>query len=327
MSLAGRLAGAVESRPGATPTKRALRRLYRAMITSNRLMSGREGGHHVRQALIAIVVVTGAVMSAQTPAFDVASIKESPPPTPGPGGRFSISLGMGPRPGGRWIAENSTVVRMIQDAYGGFTLPGQIAGAPEWANRIRFEVNAIAPTDTSPEAMKEMVKAMLADRFKFKARIEQRELDVYALILARSDGRLGQGLQPSTVDCAALAKEGKPPARPALGQRPQCGSSSQLTPNGTERYMGGSLTIESVAGVAQRAAGRPVVNRTGLAGRFDIEIEFASDRRGGAGVVATDTPAASIFTALQEQLGLKLESSKEKMDVLVIENVQMPTPD
>jgi uncharacterized protein (TIGR03435 family) len=224
----------------------------------------------MRYALAALVLAVAApVASAQAPTFDVVSIKESPPPVVGPGGSISFSMGIGPRPGGRWIAQNATLLRLIQEAFGGFNLPGQIAGAPEWASRTSFEVNAIAAAGTSPETMKEMVKAMLADRFKFRFHIEQRELDVYALVLARPDGRLGPGLKPSTVDCAALAKEGRGGGRPAPGERPQCGSMQQSTPNGTVRYLAGSTTVDSVAGVAQRAAGRPVINRTGLTGRFD----------------------------------------------------------
>jgi uncharacterized protein (TIGR03435 family) len=277
----------------------------------------------------ATMLIAGVAAQESRPAFDVVSIKESPPPTPGPGGSISFSMGIGPRPGGRWIAQFSTVLQLMQESYGGFRLPGQIAGAPEWASRTRFEVNAIAATDASPATMNEMVKAMLADRFKLKVRIEKRELDVYALVLARSDGRLGPGLKPSTVDCEAVAKEGKPFVRPAPGERPQCGSMQSNNPNGTTRYMAGSSTVDSVAGVAQRAAGRPVVDRTGLTGRFDIDLEYAGEpRRGVAGqAVLPDVAAASIFTALQEQLGLKLESGKEKMDVLVIEDVHLPTAD
>ena len=181
-----------------------------------------------------------------------------------------------------------------------------------------------------------MVRQMLADRFKLKVRIEPREVDSYALVLARSDGALGPGIRPSTVDCQALAearKRGEVPAPPPqLGQRPQCGSSSQMrnTPAGrVEKRMMGAARISSVVSAAQGAVGRPVLDRTGLTGTYDIDLEFAREDQlqaapdAGAGAAS----APSIFTALQEQLGLKLERGRHTMDVLVIEHVEMPTPD
>jgi uncharacterized protein (TIGR03435 family) len=97
---------------------------------------------------------------------------------------------------------------------------------------------------------------------------------------------------------------------------------------GTEHFMAGAMPVSVLAGAVQNAAGRAVVDRTGLTGRYDIDLEYASTRRtGGSDLVDPGSAAPSIFTALQEQLGLKLESRKEQMYVLVIEHVEMPTPD
>lgn len=270
-------------------------------------------------ALLAGLASAPAVQ-AQKPAFDVVSIKESPPPQMLPGGAFTISMAIGPRAGGRWIAQNSTLLRLIRTAYDGFSLPGQIIGAPDWADRIRFEVNAIAPGDPPREVMNEMVKAMLADRFKLQVRLEPREVDVYLLVPVRRDGSLGTRMRPHPPCDSAEAK-----ARDETSKLPPCGSSGRFMNGPTEKYVGTGVTLASIASMVQSAAGRPVLDRTGIASRFDVELEYAHEA-GRAGAPA-DLTAPSVFTALQEQLGLKLEPGRERMNVLVIEQAEMPSPD
>lgn len=277
--------------------------------------------HGMRIATVAVIAVAVVAARAEVrttapqalspsvapesrPSFNVVSVKESPPPVMTASGGVSIMMGIGPRPGGRWIAQNATLLRLIQESYGGFSLPGQIVGAPSWGSTTRFEVNASADGDPAREVLNEMVKTMLAERFKLEVHVESRELDVYALVFARRDGVLGRGIRPSTVDCDAVAKAGQGAGRPAPGQRPQCGSTGQIGADGTQRLTAGGTTLATVAGTAQRAAGRPVVDRTGLTGRFDIDLEFASEVRAARGVQPADSNAPSIFTALQEQLGL-----------------------
>ena len=293
----------------------------------------------MRTVVLLSLLATGAAFAAaQSPAaFEVASIKESPPPTANPAGGFSVSLFVGSRPGGRWEANNATLLMLLRSAYEGYSLPGQIAGAPEWGERLRFDVKAIAAGDPSRAEMNAMVRQMLTERFKLKVRIEPREVDSYALVLARTDGALGPGIRPASVDCQALAEARKrgeaPPAAPLVaGQRPQCGTMGQMrnTPAGrVEKFMAGSMTIATVVGVAQRAVGRPVLDRTGLKGTYDVDLEFApATELRTAPDAGNDAPAAaSIFTALQEQLGLKLESGRHRMDVLVIESVETPSAD
>src|SRR5262245_66477819 len=99
----------------------------------------------VRLALL-LGVICLAALSAQQPAFEVSSVKVSPPPTRSADGSFTVSLYVGPRPGGRWVANNSTLLMLLQAAYDGFGFPGQIVDAPDWASATRFEVNAIAPS-------------------------------------------------------------------------------------------------------------------------------------------------------------------------------------
>ncbi len=286
----------------------------------------------MRIAFVLSLVVSTAVASAQTPAFDVVSIKEAPPPGVGPF-RFDI----GPRPGGRWVAESVSVLTILRDAYPNFRFDAQIVGGPGWLRTTRFDINALAAGDPPREQMREMVKRMLVDRFGLKVRSESRQLDVYLLVPARPDGRRGPGVRASTLDCDAIAaarKSGDASASPAPApgaprpERVECGLLSSVRPGGIQRLVISGQPISSMISMVQSTAGRPVIDRSKLTGPFDIELEFARapgqpSPPGGPDV----SPAASIFTAVQEQLGLRLEAAKEAMDVLVIEDVHMPTAD
>lgn len=287
----------------------------------------------MRYALVVLLGAASFVATAQTAVFEVVSIKDAPPPSAG-----SFRFGLGAQPGGRWEALNATVVMMLRDAWPEFRFDTQITGGPDWLRSRRFDVNATSQGDVPREQMRLMVRQMLADRFGLKVRTESRGVDVYALVLARSDGRLGPQLKPSTLDCEALAAARKRgelptpafPGPPPPGQplpRVECGFMSQVLANGAQRMMVSGQPLSSVVSSLQAGAGRPVVDRTGLTGKYDIDIEFA--RTGGVRSADALDPNAppSVFTAVQEQLGLKLEPRKEAMDVLVIEDVHLPTAD
>ena len=145
--------------------------------------------HAILARIVALAVVLGGIAAAQerAPAFEVASIKLSPPPTMTPGGGVTMTFGAGPRPGGRWVGTNATLAMLLQSAYGGFSLPGQIVGLPDWGNVTRFEVNAIAAGDPPRDQMNEMVKQLLAERFKLKVHMEPREIAELAQRLPSSD--------------------------------------------------------------------------------------------------------------------------------------------
>ena len=264
------------------------------------------------------------------PSFEVASVRRSAPLTGGP-----VFMTLGQRAGGRWLSQNAPFMGIMRAAYPAFALPGQITGGPTWVNTERFDIDARAAGEPAREVVADMLKQLLADRFKLKVHSETREVDVYALVLARPDGRLGPGLRKPAVDCEAVEAERKksiaagpppqvrPPGPPKPGERPQCGMLSSSM-NGVQRVATGGTAISAVLGPIQTTVGRPVLDRTGLTGRFDIELQFA----GTGPLTNADTPdaPASVFTAVQEQLGLRLESRKEKMDVLVIDQIEMPTP-
>jgi uncharacterized protein (TIGR03435 family) len=183
-----------------------------------------------------------------------------------------------------------------------------------------------------------MIRSMLAERFNLKTHREPRQVDVYALVTARADGKLGPELMPSTIDCQALAatrRGGGPPPEPSKpGERPQCGA--RVLPG--ELLTGGQPMLELV-GLLAGTVGRSVIDRTGLKGTYDIHLRWTPDivRQQATGAtpnatvringVEFDPNGPSIFTALQEQLGLKLESERGTVEALVIDHIERPTPD
>jgi len=161
------------------------------------------------------------------PVFAVTSIK---PSAPSPDGRMFVDSGT--RPGGQWFAQNTEFVSILRSAYPAFSLPGQIVGGPDWIGTRRFDINARADGSPPPDVMARMLQRLLADRFSLRVHTELREVDVYALVLARPDGRLGPGIKASAADCQAIEAARKKaaengalptPSAPKLGARPECG--------------------------------------------------------------------------------------------------------
>jgi uncharacterized protein (TIGR03435 family) len=279
---------------------------------------------------IAAGIGGAARQSAQVPDpnvplhFEVATVK--PNKSNKPGGS------MRREPGGRLTATNMPLRQLITFAYQ--LTPLQLVGGPGWIEAERFDIVAKLEGDPPPvapglgpdHAMLAM-RTLLADRFKLKVHHESRELDVYALVMARPGGSPGPRLKRSTQDCSpealkAMAGRGGPPAGP--GSPVLCGS--RLLPG---RAQLGGMPISTFTGPLGALTGRIVIERTGLTGNWDLDLTFAPEP--GRGVVADVPPpdpnGPSIFTAVQEQLGLKLEATRAPVDVLVIDSAEPPTPD
>jgi uncharacterized protein (TIGR03435 family) len=292
--------------------------------------------------IAAIVSGTASVPAAQTPAspaFEVASVK---PQKLGPGGAFPGPIVIGFGSGGRFIAHNATLLWVIADAYG---IPRsrtsqQISGGPRWINADLFNIEAKTATDWLPGSsgptpeMFAMVRSLLAERFKLAVHTETKDAPIYSLVLTRRDRKLGPQLRPTPPECAAwLAARGRPgapPRPPVSGDRP-CGvgrvARSTIARSG--------MTMSQLADLLSSRVERVVRDRTGLAGYFDLDLQWTPEQNTAGAVeapgpsipVAVDPTGASLFTAIQEQLGLKLESSKGSVDVLVIDHVEKPTED
>ena len=259
--------------------------------------------------------------------FEVASIRPI-----GPAAGVGPVLGtLGFPPGGQFVAHNIQFIALVRAAYPEFLSSHRIVGGPDWIRTQIFDINARATGDPLRARLTEMLKILLADRFQLKVHTEQREIDAYALVLARRDGRLGSGLRRRTIDCEAPRPS--PPARPSSPPRvprrfeplepPECQWSS-IVMNGVNYFAGRGELISRLLAHVQVNVDRAVVDRTGLQGRFDFDLEHAPLE----GPSTTDQPggALPILTAIREQLGLMLESRRERMNVLVIDHVEMPTP-
>jgi uncharacterized protein (TIGR03435 family) len=266
---------------------------------------------------------------AQTPApqprlaFDVASIKVNN--SVEGGGNTS-----GPS-AGHYTAKNIPLNFVVLDAY---QLMGyQLDGLPDWVANTRYDIAGTYPPGLKPtEAdLRAMVRSLLEDRFHFRAHQESRELSVYALTIARKDGRLGPQMTPSSVDCAAWLAAGRPqiggggPSAIAPGgKRPEC-----LMIAGRRGVISaGTRPIKELTGALTAFAGRPVIDRTGLTGSFNMDMQWTPTAADPAGVpsgASTSDVGVSLFVALQEQLGLKLEAARAPFDILVVDHIEHPT--
>ena len=264
------------------------------------------------------------------PTFDVVSIKPSPPQT---GPTFRVNI-LTPRPDGGVTLTQTPVALLITRAYSG-TNVADMVGLPAWASREFYDISATAsmssPTNDDRAAM---MRALLADRFRLLAHSERREIPTFDLMLARDDGKLGPDLAPSDVDCEALAaarraaadaarQNGAPPPPPPRidpDAPPPCSMSA------TRTGFKGDITIDALASMLRGPSGRLVVNKTGLRGVYHLNLTFASPLSpNGPGVAPSPDDAPSVFTAVREQLGLKLDSSRAERDVLVIDRLERPT--
>ena len=272
--------------------------------------------------LIALGLFIGVGVSALAaqapPAFEAASIKVNK--SGDAGGRF------GGRPG-QIVVTNYTLRDIIRNAYG--VQRYQIVGGPEWQAQDRFDITAKAPEGTTQPQMLAMVQTLLADRFKLRVHRETRDLPIYALVLARSDRRLGSKMTPAAFDCAALAaarsRGENPPIPQPTGEHPVCGA--QANPG---RMMVGGYAIADFARNLAGFAGRPIVDRTGLTGAYDFELLWTPDEPPPPGVALPawyDPNGPPLVTAVQEQLGLKLEATTGPVDVLVIDSAERPMDD
>jgi len=289
--------------------------------------------------LLSVLGCTAGVASAQAPAaptFDVASIK---PNTSGTNQRqFNLE------PNGRFTAINVPLFDLIRFAYAQpgpdgqlFPFPpNRLSAAKTWAGGAtalqsdKFDVIATTDAGASQDRVFLMLRALLAERFKLVVHRENQDLPIYALVMARKDGRLGPRLRPSNVDCSKVSSDGPPasPATDAFVAEPCKGLR-----NVPGKASGRAVTIPTLARLMSGWVDdhRPVEDRTGLTGNFDLDLDWTPDRplpsppAGAPALPPVDPTGAGLFTALQEQLGLKVESTKNSIDILVVDHADRPT--
>jgi uncharacterized protein (TIGR03435 family) len=271
-------------------------------------------------AVVAPRLVAQAVEQS-SPAFDVASVK---PNTSGPTAPARVVLQAGTN---RVSIVNEPLRLLIQVAYP--EIP-EIVGGPAWLGKAgpnlgvpRFDVDARAEEPSSDAQLRAMLRTLIADRFHLIAHIEARETPVYALGVARADGRLGPGLRPEARDCESLRAK----------VRGQPGAADPCRVIGKEaagHLSARSKTIDLLASLLRPLVDRPIVNKTGLTGSYDWDFTFlppSTRVSDGAQSLVLDSNGPSVFTALRDQLGLKLVAEKDEQSTLVVDHVEQPTPD
>jgi uncharacterized protein (TIGR03435 family) len=265
--------------------------------------------------------------------FEAASIKPADPSLPG--SRMATQPGHVEITGMpiRMLLRNAL---QVQDY--------QIIGVPDWVNSERVSIVAAIPQGTLPRAIPAMMANLLKDRFKLAMHRETREMPIYALVVAGRQGRLGPNLTATSPECQKeiAARLGDVAGRPDGPGRSGPPDFSKGAPCGfmtttAGLSMGSGQSLQGLVPLLTNAAGRPVVDRTGLTGLYDFTLRWAFDPTQGAGplagrslgspVAASDPDAPTLFTALQEQLGLKLDSQRAPMDVVVIDHIERPTFD
>ena len=275
-------------------------------------------------------------LEAQAPApasekitFEVASIKQNKSSDPRQGARLL--------PGGRIEVTNLPLRTLVRIAYGSQTIQtaDQIVGGPSWAGTDRFDIVAKAEGDPGFEAASgqplrliAMLKSLLEERFQVKVHSEMREVPTFALVLSSKDGKFGPTLKESKADCYSPASpppQGTPPDPARLcGIR---GAVGNITVTGLSMRQ----AAQTLAGYP--SVGRPVVDRTGLTARYDWRLEWTPTFINGP--TADSPPVANpagdsgpnLFTAIQEQVGLKLQAEKGQVEFLVIDHAERPTED
>jgi bla regulator protein blaR1 len=276
--------------------------------------------------------------------FDAASIK---PNRSGDGGHNNLAL-----PGGHIVWTSFSLRQLMAQAYKFASLSdatNMILGLPGWAASERFDIQAEAPGNPTIDQKRLMLQSLLANRFKLAVHHETRQLPVYALRMAKP-GKLGSQIHPHADDAQCdEAPAGRTETQPhqespraASSQSPAEGAAVALQQFPCGRVVGGLLvqndhdqiwsggrrvnmdTIAASLG-GMESMDRPILNRTGLSGVFDFTIEWSHQLQSLSANPTTETSGLSLFQALREQLGLKLEPQTGPVDVLVLDHVEEPS--
>jgi uncharacterized protein (TIGR03435 family) len=282
--------------------------------------------------LLLLASLAAPVLAAQgtTPVFEVAVVRPSPP-------NAQVAFRT-PIAGGQLTATGRSVTDLVKFAYG-LLLDAEVVDGPAWVRTERFDVVASVEKGKTYDQVRLMMRALLAERFKLATHADTREMSVLSLVRSERSGTFGAKMQRASSECRRvlglngeemplppLAKNGSPP-NPAPSAPSRCGA----------MYAPGHISTREVTmgqfarGLSQ-VLGRPVVDDTGLSGYFDLDVEFSRDLALNADPAASnrsddDLSRPTIYTALQEQVGLRLASRRAAISVLVIDAIERPAPE
>jgi uncharacterized protein (TIGR03435 family) len=262
---------------------------------------------------IGISVLLTALLSqlpgATRPAFEVVSLKANV------SGESRTSIGN--RPGGRFVAIGAPLKFLMTSAYR--VRDFQILGGPNWITSDRWDIDARAaegtvtrqgaPDPSVPDTISLMVQSLIEDRFQLKMHRETREQPIYELVIAKGGSKM------------KLSDDQTPVQPPQRGDEPPPVRRNSLT-MGRGNFLGEGIQFGIFVNALSQQLGRPIVDKTGLKGFFDLHLQWTPEL---AQQPESDSSGPTIFTAIQEQLGLRLESSKGPVDVIVIDSVQKPS--
>jgi uncharacterized protein (TIGR03435 family) len=235
---------------------------------------------------LTLIAACTVALWGQTPKeFEVASVR---PSAPQPAGQTSMGMSMDK---GMLRATGMTAKFLIEQAYD--VRDFQVTGGPSWLGSQQYDVNAKIEGEPTKEQLRGMMQSLLADRFHLQVHREKKEMPCYALVVAKG----GSKLKAPEPDAEGKHKSGR--MSMARG-----------------RVDGDGLPVEAIAHAVEQVLGRAVIDKTGLTGDFDFKLEWTPDE------ARTDGEGSSLFTALQEQLGLKLESTKGPVEMLMVDRIE-----
>ena len=289
--------------------------------------------------VLALVAAISASSSAQQRPPHII-----PPPLTGPAPEFEVASVKINKSGdnqtrfnfvgGRIDVINMQLRGIIQSAY---RVPAnQLLNVPGWVNGTRVDIVAKADPKYSVQELQSMLQPLLVQRFKLKFHREMRDMDVYVMTVASKDGRLGPKLEKSATNCEEIGAQPRSSlAPPKPGELPACGT----VPGGPGHMIlrgFGMGPFVQILGLATR--GRQVIDETGLSGGYNIDLQYTPEALSAAALAArggappplaaqVDPNGPDLFTAMQEQLGLKLEGRKMALEVMVVDDIQPPTED
>jgi uncharacterized protein (TIGR03435 family) len=271
--------------------------------------------------LAGVLFCLAALAQDKRPEFEVASIKPAAPD------QRNILIGMAP--GGRVNVTNMSLKDMIVLARR--ILPSQISGGASWMDTERYDIVARPEKTPAQNEIPLMIQSLLADRFQLKMHQETKEVAIYALVMARTDGKPG----PQLIEAAEGSCQQRDPTNRATPPEPGkplqqfCGAMRM----GRGSLTGTSVPVKDLAPLFGRLLGRQVVDKTDLSGKYNISLEWTPDETttmppppgfpAPPPVPAGNGP--SLFAALQEQLGVKLESQKGPVEMFIIDSAARPT--
>jgi uncharacterized protein (TIGR03435 family) len=268
--------------------------------------------------------------------FEVASIKPATPQIPGRG-MIGISGGPGTRDPVQ-ITYRSVPVRML--LLNAFDIKGFQLTAPASVDDLRFDILVKVPSGATKEDARVMLQNLLADRFGMKVHHESKEMQAFALVAAKGGVKLRPSAEPpANADPAASGGFAGPPGPPKMDKNgfptfPSGGRGLMMMfMNGQMHATAAQETLSQICDFISNQLGRPVFDQTGLTGKYDFNLEFAPENmplggpggmgRGDAGVLpASSEPAPTLIGALQDQLGLKLESKKLPVDIVIVDHIE-----